>query len=483
MINKLRYLLLFVLFIGFFPSVPAFDNSSSAYEDTDHLQFLQPDFGSRNGFTYPDGTGLMQLQRINNVTLLPENNLYIRLLHPNGTLTKFTVPTYNTINQPHAFPLNDGYVLVTQKKDDQIVRGKLVDWNGQILQSDVMLTDGLTNNTEALVKATDKDFLVTVMDFSGELQWKIFSAFNSTGQITELYKGSITGYDNNSLADYSIFSTTEGSYGIATLEIVKPEKKIEKNPKFIHSSPQSFLYVRVAFLSSGSVTDVNVILTDVGKARKYIAGIRPLPYGGFLFLEWILNTTDSSDTYIGTVKASNGTTVTTFPFGPDTNLDSMIAKLAELIPIDSSRITTSRRNQPDPNASDQILFQVTFKPTEDLSQKTGQQIIDDLDDLIRNKAYNSFSQEHPTIYLDETYGFSPIANLWETYKFKLIGLVAALLILSIIYFFARRKYPEGHNFVVIKLALILIDLSLDIAFVLSSARNVPQIYTPRYFHP
>ena len=39
-----------------------------------------------------------------------------------------------------------------------------------------MLTDGLTNNTEALVKATDKDFLVTVMDFSGELQWKIFSA-------------------------------------------------------------------------------------------------------------------------------------------------------------------------------------------------------------------------------------------------------------------------------------------------------------------
>jgi len=92
----------------------------------------------------------------------------------------------------------------------------------------------------------------------------------------------------------------------------------------------------------------------------------------------------------------------------NTFLDSMIAKLAELIPIDSSRITTSRRNQPDPNASDQILFQVTFKPTEDLSQKTGQQIIDDLDDLIRNKAYNSFSQEHPTIYLDETYGFSPI---------------------------------------------------------------------------
>ena len=89
-------------------------------------------------------------------------------------------------------------------------------------------------------------------------------------------------------------------------------------------------------------------------------------------------------------------------------LDSMIAKLAELIPIDPSRITTSKRNQPDPNAPDQILFQVTFKSTEDLSQRSVQQIIDDLDDLIRNNAYNSFSLEYPTIYLDETYGFSPI---------------------------------------------------------------------------
>ena len=85
----------------------------------------------------------------------------------------------------------------------------------------------------------------------------------------------------------------------------------------------------------------------------------------------------------------------------------MITKLAELIPIDPSRITTSRRNQPDPNAPHQILFQVTLKQTEDLSQRTVQQIIDDLDDLIKNKAYNSFSREYPTSYLDETYGFSP----------------------------------------------------------------------------
>ncbi|CAG8530675.1 2621_t:CDS:2 [Paraglomus brasilianum] len=158
----------------------------------------------------------------------------------------------------------------------------------------------------------------------------------------------------------------------------------------------------------------------------------------------------------------------------------MVAKLAELVPIDPSRITTNRRNQPDPKApAHQILLSVTFKSSDDRSQRTVQQIIDDLDDLVKNKGYNSFSLEYPTSCLDETYGFSPVANLWAAYKIKLIGLFAGLLVLLVIYFFARRKYPEGCNFIVIKFALILADLSLDVAFVLLSAKNVPEIHTPR----
>ena len=52
-----------------------------------------------------------------------------------GTLTKFTVPTYNaTKHIPRAYPLNDGYVLVTQANDDNIIHGMLVDWSGQVLQ-------------------------------------------------------------------------------------------------------------------------------------------------------------------------------------------------------------------------------------------------------------------------------------------------------------------------------------------------------------
>jgi hypothetical protein len=90
-------------------------------------------------------------------------------------------------------------------------------------------------------------------------------------------------------------------------------------------------------------------------------------------------------------------------------LNSLVEKLAELIPVvDQARITTNRRNQPDPDAPiHQILLSVTVKSTDDKSKRTVQQIIGDLDALIRNKGYNSFSREYPTIYLDEMFGFSP----------------------------------------------------------------------------
>ena len=89
-------------------------------------------------------------------------------------------------------------------------------------------------------------------------------------------------------------------------------------------------------------------------------------------------------------------------------LDSMVAKLAELVPIDSSRITTNKCNQPDPDApTRQILFPVTLMSSGDRSQRTVQQIIGDLDELIKNKGYTSFSREYPTSYLDETFGFPP----------------------------------------------------------------------------
>jgi len=45
-------------------------------------------------------------------------------------------------------------------------------------------------------------------------------------------------------------------------------------------------FVRVAFLSSGSVTDVHVISEDTLQTQKGMYGIRQLPYDGFMLIEW-----------------------------------------------------------------------------------------------------------------------------------------------------------------------------------------------------
>jgi len=67
MINKLRYLLLFILIFGFYASVRAFDNYSEyEEEDSDGLYFFESSNNAMyNGFTYPDGTALMQLLHYN----------------------------------------------------------------------------------------------------------------------------------------------------------------------------------------------------------------------------------------------------------------------------------------------------------------------------------------------------------------------------------------------------------------------------------
>jgi len=129
MINQFRrHLLLFVLVSCSFTSIWAY--TVQEYEDLDNIEFFNSGDNINNGLTYPGGTGLMQLYTGNNFT-----NLYIRLLHPNGTLTKLTSYDPDLFIQ-YAYPLKDGYVFIIQikNKDGSHIYGKLMDWTGQVLQ-------------------------------------------------------------------------------------------------------------------------------------------------------------------------------------------------------------------------------------------------------------------------------------------------------------------------------------------------------------
>ena len=66
-------------------------------------------------------------------------------------------------------------------------------------------------------------------------------------------------------------------------------------------------HVRVAFLSGGSVTDVNMLVNNTD-----IYGIRQLPYGGFMFVQVTTNDTDMGYYSDVSVRNKDGTNIQTF---------------------------------------------------------------------------------------------------------------------------------------------------------------------------
>ncbi|CAI2186437.1 1608_t:CDS:10, partial [Funneliformis geosporum] len=158
--------------------------------------------------------------------------------------------------------------------------------------------------------------------------------------------------------------------------------------------------------------------------------------------------------------------------------NEILSELSEVIPIDIERLSTSKHHQPDPKATNQIRFPITIESTKDPLDRTVQQVISDLDTLIKNKEVSPISFKKFASYLDSTYGFQPTPNLWESYKLKLIYVAIGVIILGAIYYMARLKNQKGQNFVIIKVTLMLVDLILDIAFVVTNGKDVSWLYWP-----
>ncbi|CAG8842912.1 19748_t:CDS:2, partial [Racocetra persica] len=69
-------------------------------------------------------------------------------------------------------------------------------------------------------------------------------------------------------------------------------------------------------------------------------------------------------------------------------------------------------------------------------------------------------------------------NLWEKYKLKLVGLFVALCIFAALFLAAHRKAPEGQNFAILQIGLIIFDLSVYLLFVINNSKDIPWLYIP-----
>ncbi|CAG8623987.1 3570_t:CDS:2, partial [Funneliformis mosseae] len=160
-----------------------------------------------------------------------------------------------------------------------------------------------------------------------------------------------------------------------------------------------------------------------------------------------------------------------------TFVNTMSEEISRAISCEPGRLTTTKKYQYDAETKeDQFIMRVDIKKAASFEQASSDQLIDSLDDVVRNKAHNSLSDGDSASYIDESNGAPRTENL-NKYKFILIGFFILLFILIGLVFWARKKYKNGRNFLAIFcLAFIPIDLILDIAFILDNDNEALKVW-------
>ncbi|CAG8746478.1 5903_t:CDS:2, partial [Dentiscutata heterogama] len=147
--------------------------------------------------------------------------------------------------------------------------------------------------------------------------------------------------------------------------------------------------------------------------------------------------------------------------------DILLYQLAQSIPIPQSRlIRTNEKVQTDYTARTyQILFEISILKTYNLSEKSSESILNDLDVLIKNKYITPINQNNFTKFLDELYGIKEQASLLDQLKLPLIlfAILFCLIAAIILYSYIKRK--KGNKFAIITPIIIIVDFIADITFI------------------
>ncbi|CAJ0758683.1 22114_t:CDS:10, partial [Entrophospora sp. SA101] len=156
-------------------------------------------------------------------------------------------------------------------------------------------------------------------------------------------------------------------------------------------------------------------------------------------------------------------------------IKNLKSELANLTPINPTRLNFIK-DQTDYSTSPPTLllsFEI-LKPNnnEDPQEINVSQVMDTLNTLIKNKFITGISSNNHTSFIDENHGFIFTRNLFEEYKIHLIIISVMIVIIIMLIWYSYKKYPEGNNIVILKLFLILIDFTLDIAFIFNNVFTV-----------
>ncbi|GBB88775.1 hypothetical protein RclHR1_15380003 [Rhizophagus clarus] len=201
---------------------------------------------------------------------------------------------------------------------------------------------------------------------------------------------------------------------------------------------------------------------------------------------WVFNTTNNQDIYAeGAIGLFSLTTEGTkyyeslSPYGQNIFLSQLRNDLAESIPVNIDRLDSIEYYKRDETQNPpKIILKLPIKPTQNLNERNVDRIIKDLDILIKEQDITPISWFNTTKLLDANFGFQRERNFISDYKFHLIGIVIGIIILGLLYFYAKRRHPKGENIEIFRISLIIMDFVMDLLFVLNNGRNVPQLFIP-----
>ncbi|RIA83335.1 hypothetical protein C1645_786626 [Glomus cerebriforme] len=160
--------------------------------------------------------------------------------------------------------------------------------------------------------------------------------------------------------------------------------------------------------------------------------------------------------------------------------NNLMNELSEIIPIDRSRLPDTGKFQNDPFNSDKfILLQLEISQPTKSTKPCSQDVISDLDSLIKNKDSTLISRYPLSNTLDENYGAIITPEGWNNkMKLSLIFFSGGALFIIIIFFIVRYRNPQARNVLIFSFSLIILDFILDIAFVIYYAQQIPSLFVP-----
>ncbi|CAG8786641.1 20392_t:CDS:2, partial [Racocetra persica] len=123
-------------------------------------------------------------------------------------------------------------------------------------------------------------------------------------------------------------------------------------------------------------------------------------------------------------------------------LDDILQQIKESIPLTDDRLKITRNVQLDPSDSTKLLIEFSVnKATDPSIEPSVNDIIRDLNDMIKNKYISALLNKKYMMFFDDQYGFQPKPNLWleeiqsninfREWFFKNANLVAFFTLFSI----------------------------------------------------